>query len=128
MHRGWIFAGPQGVGKAGIATDFAMRLLVSGRRQARARAIALAPDDNDPAIGLMEAGAHPDFMRLERLEKDDKKGEAWIAGAQYHGVDQVRGLARLLNNAPSMGSRRVDPDRQRGRSGDRCGECATQKP
>ena len=105
MHHGWIFAGPQGVGKAGIATDFAKRLLVSGTDRPVPRD-RLAPDDGDLAVKLMEAGAHPDFVRLERLEKDDKKGEGG-ALARNISVDQVRSLARLLNNAPSMGSRRV---------------------
>ncbi len=54
----------------------------------------------------MEAGAHPDFVRLERLEKEDRKGESG-ALARNITVDQVRSLARLLNNAPSMGTRRV---------------------
>ncbi len=70
------------------------------------RAIASRPTPNDPAIKLMEAGAHPDFVRLERLEKDDKKGEGGSL-ARNISVDQVRSLARLLNNAPSMGTRRV---------------------
>ncbi len=30
FHHGWIFAGPAGLGKAGIAYDFAKRLLVAG--------------------------------------------------------------------------------------------------
>ncbi len=105
MHHGWIFAGPQGVGKVGIATDFAKRLLVDGAGRA-VPADRLAPDDNDSAIKLMDAGAHPDFVRLERLEKDDRKGEGGSL-ARNITVDQVRGLARLLNNAPSMGTRRV---------------------
>jgi DNA polymerase-3 subunit delta' len=105
MHHGWIFAGPQGVGKAGIATDFAKRLLVSGAGRA-VLADRLAPDPSDPAVKLMDAGAHPDFVRLERLERDDKKGEGGSL-ARNISVDQVRSLARLLNNAPSMGDRRV---------------------
>ncbi|MBO9671501.1 MAG: AAA family ATPase [Sphingobium sp.] len=105
MHHGWIFAGPQGVGKAGIATDFAKRLLVSGAGRP-VPADRLAPPESDAAVKLMEAGAHPDFVRLERLEKEDKKGEGG-ALARNISVDQVRSLARLLNNAPSMGSRRV---------------------
>jgi len=105
MHHGWIFAGPQGVGKAGIATDFAKRLLVQGAGRP-VPPDRLAPSENDPAVKLMDAGAHPDFIRLERLERDDKKGEGSTL-ARNISVDQVRGLARLLNNAPGMGSRRV---------------------
>ncbi len=105
MHHGWIFAGPQGVGKAGIAFDFAKRLLVAGAGRP-VPAAALAPNESDTAVKLIESGAHPDFMRLERLEKDDKKGEGGSL-ARNITVDQVRGLARLLNNAPSLGTRRV---------------------
>jgi len=105
MHHGWIFAGPQGVGKAGIATDFAKRLLVLGAGRP-VPADRLAASESDAAVKLMEAGAHPDFVRLERLEKEDKKGEGGSL-ARNISVDQVRSLARLLNNAPSMGSRRV---------------------
>lgn len=106
MHHGWIFAGPQGVGKAGIAFDFAKRLLVLGAGGA-APADRLAPPDGDVAVKLMDAGAHPDFMRLERLEREDRKGEGGGTLARNISVDQVRSLSRLLNNAPSMGSRRV---------------------
>ena len=103
MHHGWIFAGPQGVGKAGIATDFAKRLLVDGAERA-VSANRLAPDDNDSTVKLMEAGAHPDFVRLERLEKDGKGADNGSL-ARNITVDQVRGLARLLHSAPSMGTR-----------------------
>ena len=105
MHHGWIFAGPKGVGKAGIAFDFAKRLLAlgSGRKIPSDR---LAPPDSDQAVKFLDAGAHPDFVRLERLEKDDKKSESSTL-ARNISVDQVRSLARLLNNAPSMGTRRV---------------------
>jgi DNA polymerase-3 subunit delta' len=105
MHHGWIFAGPRGVGKAGIAFDFATRLLVAGAGRT-VPADRLAPDAADPAMRLLAAGAHPDFVRLERLEKDDRKGEGGQL-ARNITVDQVRGLARLLHSAPSMGSRRI---------------------
>jgi len=105
LHHGWIFAGPRGVGKAGIAFDFAKRLLVSGAGRA-VPADRLAPDDDDPMIRLLQGGAHPDFVRLERLERDDRKSDAGQL-ARNITVDQVRGLARLLHSAPSMGTRRI---------------------
>jgi DNA polymerase-3 subunit delta' len=105
MHHGWIFAGPRGVGKAGIALDFAKRLLVAGADRA-VPTDRLAPPDSDMAVKLMDAGAHPDFVRLERLEKDDKKSDSTTL-ARNISVDQIRSLSRLLNNAPSMGARRV---------------------
>jgi len=105
LHHGWIFAGPRGVGKAGIALDFARRLLVSGAGRA-VPADRLAPSDDDPAVRLLAGGAHPDFVRLERLERDDRKSDSGQL-ARNITVDQVRGLARLLHSAPSMGSRRI---------------------
>jgi len=105
MHHGWIFAGPRGVGKAGIAYDFAKRLLVAGAgRSVPSR--QLAPEDGDVAVRLLDSGAHPDFALLERLEKDDKKSDSGQL-ARNITVDQIRGLSRLLRSAPSMGTRRV---------------------
>ncbi|OJY67156.1 MAG: DNA polymerase III subunit delta' [Sphingobium sp. 66-54] len=105
MHHGWIFAGPRGVGKAGIAYDFARRLLVVGAGRPVPSG-QLAPDDSDPAVRLLDSGAHPDFVRLERLEKDDRKSDSGQL-ARNITVDQIRGLSRLLHSAPSMGTRRV---------------------
>lgn len=105
VHHGWIFAGPQGVGKAGIAFDFAKRLLVAGAGRP-VPTHRLAPDESDPGVKLLGSGAHPDFMRLERLEREDRKGESQGL-ARNISIDQVRSLARLLNAAPSMGTRRV---------------------
>ncbi len=105
LHHGWIFAGPQGVGKAGIATDFAKRLLVAGAGRP-VPADRLAPPESDPNVKLFDGGAHPDFMRLERLERDDKKSDS-TSLARNISVDQIRSLSRLLHSAPSMGSRRV---------------------
>jgi len=104
LHHGWIFAGPRGVGKAGIALDFAKRLLVAGAGRP-VPLDRLAPGEDDPIVRLLAGGAHPDFVRLERLERDGK-GESGTL-ARNITVDQVRGLARLLHSAPSMGSRRI---------------------
>ncbi|MCW2350257.1 DNA polymerase III subunit delta' [Sphingobium sp. B12D2B] len=104
LHHGWIFAGPRGLGKAGIAYDFARRLLVSGAGRP-VPSDRLAPDPTDPAMRLFDGGAHPDFMRLERLERDSKTDSGALA--RNITVDQVRSLSRLLHSAPSMGSRRV---------------------
>jgi DNA polymerase-3 subunit delta' len=105
LHHGWIFAGPKGIGKAGIAYDFARRLLVSGAGRA-VPADRLAPNEDDMAVKLLASGAHPDFMRLERLERDSKGGEGGQL-ARNITVDQIRGLARLLHSAPALGARRV---------------------
>jgi len=105
MHHGWIFAGPRGLGKAGIAYDFAKRLLVAGAGRA-VPSDSLAPDEKDAMVRLLAGGAHPDFVRLERLEKDDKKSDS-TQFARNITVDQIRGLSRLMHSAASMGSQRI---------------------
>lgn len=104
LHHGWIFAGPKGVGKAGIATDFAARLLAPAQKS-RVTSETFPPEESQ-TTRLMESGTHPDFLRLERLEKDDKKSEETRL-ARSITADQARGVARLLQRAPSMSERRV---------------------
>lgn len=99
MHHGWILAGTKGIGKASFARRVALRLL--------AQAAGPAPDPNsdvpdDHRIArLFDAGTHPDYVELTRLEKDN--GDL----ARNISVDQVRGLQRLLGNAPSLSDRRI---------------------
>lgn len=94
LHHGWIFAGPPGIGKASLAREIALVLLAGEERAGR---IA----DDHPAAHLFHAGTHPDYAELRRLEKDN--GDL----ARNIGVDQVRGLARLLSTAPSISRRRI---------------------
>lgn len=94
LHHGWIFSGPQGIGKAGLAREIALCLLAG--EEARGSVA-----DDHPAARLFHAGTHPDYAELRRLEKDN--GDL----ARNIGVDQVRALGRLLATAPSISSRRV---------------------
>ena len=73
LHHGWIFAGPKGIGKAGIATQFAARLLSDAETLGMEPATFAPP--SSLTTRLMESGTHPDFLRLERLEKEDKKSD-----------------------------------------------------
>ncbi|HEX8214604.1 MAG TPA: DNA polymerase III subunit delta', partial [Allosphingosinicella sp.] len=59
------------------------------------------PDDH-PTSRLIEAGSHPDLMRLERLPK-----ESGTELARSITVDQVRGLQRLFSTTASMSPWRV---------------------
>lgn len=92
MHHGWILAGPEGIGKASLARSVALSLLAGEAGEV---------PDHHPAAHLFAAGTHPDYAELVRLEKDN--GDL----ARNIGVDQVRGLHRLLESAPSIASRRV---------------------
>lgn len=94
LHHGWIFSGPPGIGKAGLAREIALCLL------AGAEAAGSVAEDA-PAARLFQAGTHPDYVELRRLEKDN--GDL----ARNISVDQVRGLGRLLATAPSVSERRV---------------------
>jgi DNA polymerase III subunit delta' len=92
MHHGWLFTGPQGIGKASLARRFAASLLAGTSEDVA---------DDQPTAHLMAAGSHPDYAELTRLEKDS--GDL----ARSITVDQVRALGRLLETAPSIAARRV---------------------
>ena len=105
LHHAWIFAGPRGIGKAGVAHDFAARLLADPAT-AGTTPDHFAPSESQ-ATRLLDNGAHPDFALLERLEKDNAKGADGKALARNITIDQVRGLSRLLNGTPSISRFRV---------------------
>ena len=94
LHHGWILAGPPGIGKASLAREIALCLLAAEEENGNV-------GESHPAARLFAAGTHPDYAELRRLERDS--GEL----ARNIGVDQVRGLSRLLSTAPSVSQRRV---------------------
>jgi DNA polymerase-3 subunit delta' len=100
LHHGWIFAGPEGVGKARFAMLAARRLL-AGPGQ---------PDDfeippGDRTQQLIDAGSHPDLKLLQRLPRDEKKPEQGLARSIR--VDQVRELDHFLGVKATYSDRRV---------------------
>ena len=100
MHHAWLLAGPKGVGKASFALRAARFLLTQGakhRGEEDRAARSLDAHDERAAIHLIEAGAHPEFKRLERLE-NDKTG----ALARSITVDQVRSASALLTSTTSI--------------------------
>lgn len=100
MHHGWILAGPRGVGKASFARMAARRLLAEAAGAA-AEGDSLDVPPVDPNARLFDAGTHPDYAELTRLEKDS--GDL----ARNISVDQVRGLQRLFGTVPSLSDRRI---------------------
>lgn len=96
LHHAWLLSGPEGVGKALFAQKAALRLLAEKAGPAF-DAPELDVPDNHPIAKLLEAGSHPDLMRLERLPKD-AAGEL----ARSITVDQVRGLQRLFSTTASL--------------------------
>ena len=100
LHHAWLIAGPEGVGKASFAMLAARRIL-AGVEQ---------PDDfsipaDDRTQHLIDAGSHPDFRKLERLPKDEKKPEQGLARSIT--VAQVRALEPFLGVKPTYSDRRV---------------------
>lgn len=104
LHHAWLLGGPAGVGKAGIAQDFAKRLLGAAPSLFGGGPLDVAEDD--PVARLIDAGTHPDLVRVERQQREAKKGEAATL-ARNITVDQIRHLSRFLHLAPSMAERRV---------------------
>lgn len=99
LHHGWILAGPRGIGKASFARAMALRLLAEAAGPPVSGEGLDVPQDH-PIRRLFEADAHPDYAELFCLEKDS-------GTARNITVDQIRGLQRLIQSAPSMSSRRI---------------------
>jgi DNA polymerase-3 subunit delta' len=101
LHHAWLLTGPKGIGKASFALLAARRLLA----EAAGPPVDLPGFEipaTHPVAALVEAGSHPDLMRLER-KADEKTG----AVARSITIDQVRGLQRLFSTTGSYSSRRV---------------------
>ncbi len=101
LHHAWLISGPEGVGKALFAAKAALRILADGAGPP-VSAPGLDVPDGHPIAKLVEAGSHPDLMRLERLTKD-----SGTELARSITVDQVRSLQRLFSTTPSLSPWRV---------------------
>lgn len=103
LHHAWLFAGPEGVGKASFARMVALRLLAEGAAGAMAPGFDVPEGDRTRA--LIAAGSHPDYRELARLPKDADKPDQGLARSIT--IAQVRSLQPLFVTTPSMSSRRV---------------------
>lgn len=101
LHHAWLITGPEGVGKALFAEKAALRLLADAAGPAVSAPGLDVPDEHRIAR-LLQAGSHPDFMRLERLPRDSGTDLA-----RSITVDQVRGLQRLFATTASLSPWRV---------------------
>ena len=104
LHHAWLFAGPQGVGKASFARIAARRMLAEATEPE-----ILSPGWDVPAgsrtARLFDTGAHPDFRALVRLPKDPDKPDEALARSIT--IAQVRSLQPLFATKPALSQRRV---------------------
>nr|WP_277923605.1 DNA polymerase III subunit delta' [Sphingomonas sp. TREG-RG-20F-R18-01] len=103
LHHAWLFAGPEGIGKASFARAAAIRMLAEGA------GADLAPGfdvpETDRTRTLIAAGSHPDYRELTRQPKEgDKTG---LDLARSIPIAQVRALGPMFATRPSMSDRRV---------------------
>lgn len=101
MHHAWLISGPTGIGKALFAYKAALRLLADAAGP-KVEMHGLDVPDEHPIARLVEAGSHPDLMRLERLAREEGGNLA-----RSITVDQVRSLQRLFGTTPSLSPWRV---------------------
>ena len=101
LHHAWLLTGPRGVGKASFARLASTRVLADGAGPV----VDLPGIDTSPdhrIAKLLEAGSHPDFRRLERIENPTTgKLQRNIT------VAQVRELNALFAITPSLSPWRV---------------------
>src|SRR3954469_20809047 len=95
-----LIQGPQGIGKLAFAQALARALLCEA-----------APPDGlacgrCAACAWFEAGTHPDFRLVERLNKKDEEGEFAEKKPQIE-VDQIRALADFVGMSSHRGGRKV---------------------
>ncbi len=112
-HHGWLFVGPEGVGKASSARAFACRALAESSGVPVPGEGWTVPEDH-PTARYMAGYAHPDFYLLERLPKDEKVQNKpridWPDKpelARSIKVDQVRALTARFATKPSLSERRI---------------------
>lgn len=101
LHHAWLLAGPQGMGKGAFAERVA-RFLVTHGPGGEVTADALDDRGDDAAARLVDAGNHPEIIRLTRQPKDKSKDLA-----RNITIDQVRQMIRRLHLSLSLGDWRV---------------------
>lgn len=94
-----LLAGPQGVGKRELARAWARSLLCE--RPSRDGEACLACE----ACHWFEAGTHPDFLHLARLEKETKEGELKLA--TDISVEQARAAVEFVQLSTYRAGRRL---------------------
>ena len=103
LHHCWLFAGPEGVGKASFAIEAAGRLLAA--QEEGDGVLASSAHPRGTAAQLFDKGNHPDFRLLTRPPVDPDKPEKGLKRSIP--IDDVRALIGRFATRPTMGNRRV---------------------
>lgn len=98
MHHGWLLTGPSGIGKATLAHRFSRFLAVDGRQE---RPGSLWTNPADPVVNRALKGSHPDILTIARQENAEGVLKKTI------GIDEIRGLKKMLTLTSSEGGWRV---------------------
>jgi DNA polymerase III subunit delta' len=98
LPHGWLFSGPEGIGKATLAYRFARALLAGP--EATGPTLALSPDH--PVFRQVAQGAHPDLTVIEP-ERDSRTGRV----KSEIPVASVRAATQALHATAAMGGWRV---------------------
>lgn len=101
LHHAWLLAGPQGMGKGAFAERVA-RFLATHGRGGDGQALTLDDPGDAAADRLVEAGNHPEILRLARQAKDKARELA-----RNITIEQVRELKTRLHFSLSLGEWRV---------------------
>ena len=101
LHHAWLLAGPQGMGK-GLFAERVARFLVTHGRGGDGQSVTLDDRGDDAAARLVDAGNHPEILRLARQPKDKAKELA-----RNITIEQVRQMIRRLHLSLSLGEWRV---------------------
>ena len=96
MHHAWLLTGRRGLGKASFARAAALRMLAEAAGPAP-EGEGIDTPETHPTAHLINAGSHPDFRLLERIE--NKTGTALQRNIS---IDQVRALGDLFSVTPAM--------------------------
>lgn len=112
-HHGWLFTGPEGIGKMSLALALSKRLLAEAAGPAPA-GDGIDVSDDHPVAHYLAAQCHPDFIRIERLPRDakiaEKPRDEWPEGVELSRsirIDQIRALRQRFATRPSLSARRV---------------------
>ena len=95
LHSSWLFAGPEGIGKATLAYRF-VRFLLSADENKRESYNSLNVAEDNPVFRLIANGSHPDVKVLERdyTETDRKKILKAIKDGEALGNEELKSLKK----------------------------------